>query len=144
MGSPSFVYHEDVSKLFKTEINQFYRMNQRIFNFHNENDPIPMLLTGNSHLQKKHVSFREVAKCSLDRKLEIASNYHLGNNFMIRDNIYVHMERDEESKNNQLMNGAKYLWNDKGVNMRQMLTLFAMNHWPHHYKKRLQKILQNA
>eukprot|EP01084_Bolivina_argentea_P059489 108641_1 len=147
-GSPSFIYWKDVEKYFKNinEYQLFYELSQRIYNFHDENDPIPLLLTGlNQHLQTEKVSFREVVKCSLDRKLSIASNQHIGNNYALLENKCINMEHDHTICNEYLINGANCLWNNKCANsMRHLLTLFAKNHFPHHYKLRLQQFLEKS
>lgn len=146
-GSPSFIFCENVSQYFKNpdidnDEYSFYDLDQRIFNFHDENDPIPLLITGqNKDLQTKQVSFREVVRCSPQQRLKIASNSHLGNNFLITNNECINMEQTDNIKQKYLENGASYLWNEKINNMRQLLTLFAKNHWPHHYKNRLHKFL---
>merc|ERR1719499_2370985 len=83
-GSPSFMHCHDVDRYFKGIDTDFHAVNQRIFNFHAEKDPIPMLLTGNQpHLQEKHVSFREVVRSDPEQRLKIASNHHLGNNYAL-------------------------------------------------------------
>ena len=149
-GSPSFMFYQNVAKHFKKEPNtnsDQYRLcdlDKRIFNFHDENDPIPLLITGNNDkLQSKNVSFREVVRCSPVQRLEIASNTHLGNNFLLTNDKCINMEQDNRIKETYLQNGANYLWNEKINNMRQLLTLFALNHFPHHYKQRVQKFLEN-